>query len=250
MKPKIRIIPTLLLHQRKLVKTIRFNDPAYVGDTINALRIFSEKQVDELAVIDITASSNGPDFEYLEQLVGECFMPLAYGGGIRNLSQAKRLFALGVDKVILGEAAFYNPEVIGEIATLYGSQSVVVSVDIKRDWLSRERVFVAGAKVSTKMNPVEYTKQAQERGAGEILLHSIDREGTGKGFDLDVISKCSKAVRIPVVALGGASKAEHFSQAVDAGASAVAAGSMFVYKGPHRAVLINYPDAIQQVLRH
>lgn len=246
---RVRVIPTLLIDNLKLVKTTRFKTPSYVGDPINALRIFNEKEVDEIAVLDIGASRQhrAPDFEYIRQLASECFMPLSYGGGITSVEQAKELFKLGVEKVIIGKSASSNPELIRSISDLGGAQSVVVSIDVKKDLLGRWRVFTLNGTANAKMNPVECAKKMESLGAGEIFLQNIDREGALSMYDLSLIKEVSAAIGIPVVASGGAAKVSDFFLAVQAGASAVAAGAMFVYKGPHRAVLINYPT--QQVLK-
>lgn len=241
---RIRVIPILQIEKRKLVKTTMFKTPGYVGDPMNALRIFNDKEVDEIAVIDIGATRNKkePDLEFIHQLAGECFMPLSYGGGVTTPEQASAIFQTGVEKIILGSSGFHDPSLITAISKKYGSQSVTVSVDVKSDWLGRQRVFVVSGLESTGNDPITYAKNAVQSGAGELLLQSIDREGTGKGYDLDLIAKVSSAVDVPVVSLGGAASLKDFLQAVQHGASGVAAGDMFVYKGPHKGVLINYPS--------
>lgn len=238
-----RVIPCLLLKGDGLVKTIRFKQPKYVGDPINAVKIFNEKEVDELIFLDVMATpmNREPSFDRVRDIASECFMPMCYGGGVRTADQARRLFGLGVEKVSLNTAAAENPGIISELARAFGSQSVIVGVDVKRDWFGRSRVFTRCGSKNTGRSPVQYVREMAQRGAGEILLNSIDRDGTMHGFDLDLIREVTTAVNVPVVACGGAGSVEDLDAAVAAGASAVAAGSLFVFTGPHRAVLINYP---------
>lgn len=241
---RVRVIPMLLLDGRKLVKSIQFGSPTYVGDPINVLRIFNEKEVDEICVVDISATKGKktPDLNYIRILASECFMPLSYGGGITTAEQAKEIFKAGVEKIILGTAAFYNPALVREISAMAGSQSVVISIDYKKTWLGRSRVYIMGGQKSIGVSPLVYAKQMEALGAGEILLQNIEREGTLKGYDLEGIREVSGGVNIPVVASGGASSINDFLKAIEVGASAVSAGYMFVYKGPNRAVLVNYPE--------
>jgi len=240
---RIRVIPVLLLHNRGLVKSVKFRNYKYVGDPINAVKIFNEKEVDEICILDITATrqKKQPDIEHLSEIVSEAFMPMSYGGGINSLEQAETLFYNGVEKVTLNYAATQNKKLIGEIATRYGSQSVVASIDYKTNWMGRTSVYTLNGTEDIKMSAIDKAKEVQDYGVGEIILNSIDRDGTYQGYDLPMIEKISSAVSIPVVACGGASNVEDFKKAVDAGASAVAAGSMFVFQGRHRAVLISYP---------
>jgi imidazole glycerol-phosphate synthase subunit HisF len=243
---RARVIPVLLIRNRKLVKTTNFKNEVYVGDPINALRIFNEKEVDELVVVDIGAYvRKEPDFEYVNQLVSECFMPLAYGGGIQNIGHAKKLFAIGVEKVVLGAVAFTNPELIREIATEYGSQSILVSIDYRNNWLGRQQVYIVNGSKKTGLTPLEFAKIAEQSGAGEILLQGINSEGTGRGYDTETIQRLSKEISIPLIALGGAGKINDFTLGIKNGASAVAAGSLFLFKGPHKAVLISYPGSAE-----
>ena len=240
---KNRVIPSLLLKNGGLVKTTKFKDPKYVGDPINAIKIFNEKQVDELMVLDITASKEGrePNYSLIEQFAGECFMPLAYGGGIRTVEQAKRLFASGVEKICLQTAALENPALVTELAERFGSQSVMVSIDIKKNWLGSPQVYSASREKVIVTNWLELLHQLIEAGAGEVLLNAVDKDGTLSGPDLDLIQKASKAVQVPLIAVGGISSLEDIKAAINVGASGVAAGAFFVYYGPHRAVLITYP---------
>lgn len=240
---KNRVIPSLLLKNGGLVKTTKFKDPKYVGDPINAIKIFNEKQVDELMVLDITASKEGrePNYNLIEQFAGECFMPLAYGGGIRTVEQAKRLFASGVEKICLQTAAVENPGLVTELADRFGSQSVMVSLDIKKNWLGNPQVFSASREKTLSTNWLDLLHQLIKAGAGEVLLNAVDKDGTLSGPDLDLIQKASKAIEVPLIAVGGISSLEDIKAAVNVGASGVAAGAFFVYYGPHRAVLITYP---------
>lgn len=239
---RTRVIPVLLLQNHQLVKTTQFKNPTYIGDCINALKIFNEKGADELAVLDINASlKKTPDFKFIEQLVGECFMPLAYGGGIQTIEQAQQLFSSGIEKIVLGASAHETPTLVTALANQFGSQSVVVSVDVKKDWLGRARVHIQNGKKNTGVEALVYGKRMEELGAGEVIIQSIDRDGVGKGYDLELIEQVAPDLKIPIVALGGAGNITDFAKAKKAGASAVAAGSLFVFKGPHKAVLISYP---------
>jgi cyclase len=241
---RVRVIPVLLIQQRGLVKSVKFKDYKYVGDPINAVRIFNEKEVDELAIVDINASkeNRAPNISNIEEIVSEAFMPIAYGGGITTVDQVKKILSAGVEKVIINRSAVKNPNLITEIAKQFGSQSVVVSIDYKKNFFGRQGVYIENGKTNTGLDPMAFAKQLEDAGAGEIILNSIERDGTFGGYDLDMIKKVSRAVGIPVIAMGGASSIEDFRQASLNGASAVGAGSMFVFKGPHRAVLINYPE--------
>jgi len=238
-------MPCLLVKDRALVKTIKFRDPTYVGDPVNAVRIFNELEVDELVFLDISATPSGlrPPFKLLEEIATECFMPLAYGGGIDCVEDAKTIFGSGFEKVVLGRAAFSTPKLISEISERFGTQSVVVSVDVRQRGDGAYEVYVNGGRDRTGLDPVSYARKVEALGAGEILLYAIDRDGTHSGYDLALIQQVSSSVSIPVVACGGARGVNDFREAVrDGGASACAAGSMVVHYGPHRAVLINFPD--------
>lgn len=239
-----RVIPCLLLQDQGLVKTRRFSRPVYVGDPVNAIRIFNEKYVDELVLLDITASRTGaePDFAMIERIAGECFMPLCYGGGIRSVEQARRLVACGVEKIAVNSTAIERPAFLTELASELGSSSVVAAIDTKRSLFGRERVYHPGRRRLTALDPVTHARALVAAGAGEIFLNSVDRDGTSLGYDIDLIDRMTTAVGVPVVACGGASDLGDMRAAVDAGAAAAAAGSLFVFYGPHRAVLINYPD--------
>lgn len=246
-------MPCLLLRNRGLVKTVKFKDPSYVGDPINTIRIFNEKEVDELILLDITATPEGkePNYELVADMAGECFMPLTYGGGVTSVEQVKRLNALGAEKVAVNSAVFSDPELITRATAAVGSQSIIAAIDVKRTMFGKYRVMHSGGRVDAKADPVEHARRAEALGAGEILLTAMDRDGTFAGYDLELTRRVSEAVGVPVIANGGAGKIADFGLAVkEAGASAVAAGSMVVYQGPHRAVLINFPrpDDLRKVL--
>lgn len=242
---RTRIIPALLLHNESVVKTVRFGKFTYVGDPANTVRIFNELEVDELLFLDITASreNRSPNLKVLADIADECFMPLGYGGGIRYLDQAKAVFDIGFEKVTINTQAVENPELISEIATHFGSQAVIVSIDVKRGLFGGQTVRTLGGKRNTQRAPVDWAKEVEQMGAGEILLTSIDREGTWEGFDLELIKNVSDAVSIPVIAHGGAGSLEHIGQAVNqANASAVALGSMVVFQKKGMGVLVNFPS--------
>jgi cyclase len=242
-----RVVPCLLVKDRGLYKTVRFRDPRYVGDPINALRVFNEKEVDEIVVLDIGASHAGRiDFELIEDFASECFMPLCYGGGIRTIEHARRLFALGLEKVSINTAAVENPALVSQVAEEFGTQSTVVSIDVKTLRLRGPSVVVRGGTRRAAGSPVDHARRAAAAGAGEILLTSVDKEGTGTGYDLRLLDEIASAVDIPVIVNGGAGNLQDLKAGFDAGASAVAAGSLFVFEGPHRAVLISYPSREQQ----
>jgi cyclase len=240
---RTRVIPCLLLRGDGLVKTHKFAKPKYVGDPINAIRIFNDKEVDELLVLDITASKERrePSYELIEQFASECFMPLCYGGGIRTVEHARRLFSLGVEKVCLQTAAMDDPGIITQIAQSFGNQSVVACVDVKKDWLGRRRLYRSADNRTVSRPWTEYLRAAVDAGAGEVVVNSVDRDGTMSGADLELIGEASRAVSVPVIAMGGIGSLADIRAAADAGASAIAAGSFFVFHGPHRAVLITYP---------
>jgi cyclase len=241
---RARVIPCLLLSGERLVKTVRFKQPTYVGDPINAVKIFNDREVDELAILDIGATRDrrDPPFEHLRAIAGECFMPLSYGGGIRTIEQARQVFSVGIEKVVINTAAAEDPSLVTKIADEYGSQAVIAGIDVKKDWFGRERVFTRAGSNNTGRTPREHAAAVVAQGAGEILLTSIDRDGTMSGYDVTMIRELSAAVPVPLVACGGAGSIAHLAEAIGAGASAVAAGSLFVFAGPRRAVLINYPS--------
>jgi len=240
----IRVIPILLLKDMGLYKSVKFKDHKYVGDPINAIKIFNEKEVDELVFLDINASVNNtePNYEMLADIASECFMPLCYGGGIKNLHQIEKVLYSGVEKISINTASFEDSALISQAAEKFGSSTIVVSIDVKKGFLSGYSTYTKSGNQNTKRHPVEFAKYVEDQGAGEILLTSIDADGTMSGYDLELVKSVSNAVGIPVVASGGAGSIQHMKEAVDVGASAVGAGSFFVFQGKHRAVLITYPE--------
>jgi imidazole glycerol-phosphate synthase subunit HisF len=246
---RIRVIPVLLLHDGGLVKSLKFKDYKYVGDPVNAVKIFNEKEVDEIILLDVSATveKRKPGLAHIKEIASEAFMPLGYGGGITTLEEIKELIASGVEKVVLNNAAFETPQLVTEAARYAGSQSVVVSIDVKKNLWGKYKVYTKNAKKNTGKDPVEFAKEMEAAGAGELFINAVDADGTFEGYDLSLIETISKAVNIPVIACGGAATVDDFKKAVDKGASAVAAGSMFVFQRPHRAVLISYPS--QQELK-
>jgi cyclase len=237
-------MPCLLVSEGGLVKTRRFRSPQYVGDPNNAIRIFNEKEADELIVIDIGASRSGrgPDLKLIAEFAGECFMPVTYGGGVTSVDDAARIFALGVEKVCVQSAVARSPQLVADLASRFGSQAVVVSVDVRRGPWGREQARFSGPGARPIRHWEAWMSSLVDAGAGEILLTSVDREGTMEGMDLDLIRRASSAIDVPLIANGGISSLDDVQQAFLAGASAVAAGAYFVFYGPHRAVLISYPD--------
>jgi imidazole glycerol-phosphate synthase subunit HisF len=240
---QIRVIPVLLIHESGLVKSVKFKNYKYVGDPINAVRIFNDKEVDEICILNISASKQkkGPDIDRVAEIVSEAFMPVAYGGGVTTISEAEQLFYNGVEKIVLNYAAANSPALINEIAKRYGSQAVVASIDYKTGLFGKSNVYTLNATEKTGKSPLDFAKEMEAHGAGEILLNSIERDGTYSGYDLEMIEKIHRSVSIPIIACGGAGSITDFKKAVKAGASAVAAGSMFVFQRPHNAVLISYP---------
>lgn len=245
---RIRIIPVLGIDCGKLVKTVRFKDPNYIGDPLNAIKIFNDKEVDELMIADIRASSNRtePDYSLIADMAGECFMPLAYGGGICKADQAKRIFDLGVEKVLLNTGFVSNPALISELASRYGSQSIVVCLDIDRNLFGKYKVKTASGAGKSSLTPEDAARLAEQSGAGELVVHAIHKDGSFSGYDLDLVKSVAAVVGIPIVALGGARGVADFLAAVQAGSSAVAASSTFVYnRNDVRSILINYPSVQQ-----
>lgn len=239
-----RIIPCLLVHRGGLVKTVSFKDPKYVGDPINAVKIFNEKEADELTVFDIDATAEGrsPDFKMIADLAVESRMPLCYGGGIKTAEHAKRIIKLGVEKVSVSSAAIEDPDLLGRIAGEIGRQSVVVTLDVKKGRSGYE-VWTRNGTKATGEDVVAIARRAEELGAGEVVINSIDADGTMKGYDLDLVRYVRVALTIPVTFLGGAGKLSDIGRLIETcGMVGAAAGSLFVFKGPYRAVLINYPD--------
>jgi len=244
-----RIIPCLLVHDGGLVKTVRFKDPKYVGDPINAVKIFNEKEADELVVLDIDATVQGrePNFRLIAQFAAECRMPLCYGGGIRTVEQAKRIIGLGVEKVAISAAAVADPKLISRIAEEVGSQSVVVVLDVKSSLFGKQEVWTHNGRKNSGKSPVEAAQEAEALGAGEIVINSIDRDGQMKGYDVALATKLRAATRLPMSVLGGAGSLQDIGELIAAcGVVGAAAGSFFVFKGAYRAVLISYPTQAQK----
>jgi cyclase len=244
MAKRIRIIPALLLMGEGLYKTVQFKNPVYVGDPINTVKIFNEKEADELVLLDIGVTRNKKtiNFKKIAEIAGEAFMPMAYGGVIQSFDDACKVFDAGYEKVIINSTAATNTGLLGEIARVYGSQAVVVSMDVKPNWLGKHRVFTVSGTNNTNITPEEYARKMEAAGAGEILLQAIHKDGTWSGYDIPLIKQVSDAVSIPVVACGGAGSINDLKSAVvDGGASAVAAGSMFVYQKKGMGVLISFP---------
>ena len=243
-----RVIPCLLLKGESLVKTVNFKNPSYIGDPVNTARIFNELEVDELALLDISATNNkkAPDFKILAELANECFMPLAYGGGINNFEDAKKILKIGIEKIILNSVTYSNPILITQLAEHFGNQAVVASIDIKKNIFGKYYLYSNSGTKKHKIDPVAWAQELEKLGAGEILLTAIHKEGTWMGFDINIIEKISNAVSIPVIANGGASSIEDIGKAVKQGcASAVCLGSMVVYQNKGMGVLVNFPDNVK-----
>lgn len=240
-----RIIPSLLIQDNGLVKTVNFKNPKYVGDPINAVRIFNEKEVDELAIFDIDATAKGlePNYSLIERIANQSRMPLCYGGGVKTVEQAQKIFGLGIEKIALSSAVLHNPELISQIANRVGAQSVIVVLDVKKKLFGGYEVYTHNGKKSTGINPFDFAEKAQRLGAGEIIINSIDQDGVMKGFDMNLIDKVRDKISLPLTVLGGAGELQHIQQVIHKhGVIGVAAGSLFVFKGVYKAVLINYPE--------
>ncbi|MFT7157669.1 MAG: cyclase [Parvicella sp.] len=250
---KTRVIPTLLLEEDSLVKTVKFKKPSYIGDPVNTVRIFNELEVDELCFLDIDASKKGynPRLDILEEIAQECFMPLSYGGGLNDFKTVQDIFRIGFEKVVINSMTHVNPNFITKVSEYYGSQAVVVSIDVKKSFFGRNSVWSHSGSKDTKKNPVEWAIEAVEKGAGEVLLTSIDKEGTWSGFDTALVKSVSDAISVPVIAHGGAGNLDDIGKVVkDAGASAVALGNMVVYQKKGMGVLVNFPsnDELKRIL--
>ncbi len=235
----------MLLKNGGLVKTIQFKDPAYIGDPINTVKIFNDKEVDEIIILDLNATKDkkGPDYALVKNIASESFMPFCYGGGISSLQEMEKILTSGAEKIALNSITFSNPLLIEEAAKNFGNQSIVVSIDVKKNIFGKHKVYSNSGKHNTDKDPVEHAIEMENRGAGELLVTSIDQEGTSKGYDIDIISKIANAVSIPVIANGGAGEIEDFTKVIlKANASAVAASSLFIYYGKHRSVLVTFPE--------
>lgn len=240
-----RVIPCLQLIGNSLVKTVKFGSHSYIGDPINTVRIFNELEVDELCFLDIRATVEGraPNLVILQQISNECFMPLSYGGGVKDFETAKKILTIGFEKIVINSEAYKNPGLITEIASHFGTQSVIGSIDVKKNIWGKYNVYIKDGTEKINVDPVEWAQKMQSLGAGEILLTSMDKEGTWNGFDVELTRKVSEAVSIPVIANGGAGNIEHIGEVVKQGhASAVSLGSMIVYQKKEMGVLINFPD--------
>lgn len=246
-----RIIPSLLLQDNGLVKTVNFKDPKYVGDPINAVRIFNEKEVDELVIFDIDATvlNNEPNYSLIERISNQSRMPLCYGGGIKTPEQAKRIFGLGVEKIAISSSIIDNPNLITEIGNQVGAQSVIVVLDVKKKIFGGYDVYTHNGKKARGIDPFKFIKNAQKLGAGEIVINSIDKDGLMKGYDFDLIQKIREASSLPITVLGGAGTLDDMGKLINQyKVIGVAAGSLFVFKGKFRAVLINYPSRTEKEL--
>lgn len=245
-----RIIPCLLVRNGGLVKTVRFSNPKYVGDPINAVRIFNEKEVDELIVLDIDATSQNkePDYGRIKNLAAECRMPLCYGGGVRTVEQVERIISLGVEKVAMSAAAVSDPGIIAQASEVVGAQSIVVVLDVKKTGQGCDYgIWTHNGTISTGKSPVEFARRAETLGAGEVVINSIDRDGVMKGYDLEVVSEIRKAINLPITVLGGAGSLKDIASLIQTfGIIGAGAGSLFVFKGKYRAVLINYPSRAEK----
>ncbi|MFD2532966.1 AglZ/HisF2 family acetamidino modification protein [Gracilimonas halophila] len=246
-----RIIPCLLVHNKGLVKTVQFENPKYVGDPLNAVKIFNEKEADELMVIDIDASVEGnePDYQLIKNIAAECRMPLCYGGGVKNVEQAQKIINLGAEKVALSSSLVDDIELVTKIGRVIGNQSVVAVIDIKKKGLfKKQEVHIHNATKSTGLNPVDFAVELANKGVGEIVINSVDQDGVMEGYDYTLIEKIKSQVNIPVTALGGASSLDDIEELIRKfGVIGAAAGSLFVFKGVYKAVLINYPNPEQKL---
>jgi len=245
---RYRVIPVLLLRDKGLYKSVKFKNHKYVGDPINVIRIFNEKEVDEIILLDINATINNhePDYKIIEDIASECFMPLCYGGGINNLKQIERILKLGVEKIVINSRLFDNLDFVRSAVDNFGSSTIVASIDYKYNFLGGNYVYTHSGTYSSNIDVDECTRIVEEMGVGEIILNSIDKDGTLSGYDHKLINKITHSLSIPLIACGGASSLSDFHDVIHiAGASAVAAGSFFVFVGPHRAVLVNYPTQLE-----
>jgi len=244
-----RIIPSLLVHENGLVKTVNFRNPKYVGDPINAVKIFNEKEVDELAIFDIDATvlNKEPNYALIEKLANQSRMPLCYGGGVRSVDQAQRIFGLGIEKIAMSAAIVRRPELISQIAERVGNQSVIVVLDVKRKLFGGYEVYIHNGKKGTGINPIKFIEEAERLGAGEIIINSIDHDGMMNGYDMHLIDKVRERISLPLTVLGGAGSLDDIGEVLGRhGIIGVAAGSLFVFKGVYKAVLISYPNRIEK----
>ena len=244
-----RIIPSLLLQDKGLVKTVNFKNPKYVGDPINAVKIFNEKEVDELAIFDIDATAKGlePNYNLIERIANQSRMPLCYGGGVKTIEQAQKIFGLGIEKIALSSSILQDPDLITQIADRVGAQSVIVVLDVKKKLFGGYEVFTHNGKKATGINPLDFVAKAQQLGAGEIIINSIDQDGVMKGYDMALIDKIRERISVPLTVLGGAGSLSDIEKVIQKHKIiGVAAGSLFVFKGVYKAVLINYPTKAEK----
>lgn len=244
---RIRIIPVLLLNNGGLYKTVNFKNPKYVGDPINAVKIFNEKEADELLLLDFRATADKRKIDYAKigEIAGEAFMPMAYGGGITQLDDAKKVFDSGYEKIVLNSILFQDLSLIEKVAAIYGAQAVVGCIDVKKNIFGKPKVYSHSGTNKSGFTPLEWSTKLEESGIGEIIINNIDKDGTWEGYSLEVINEVATNAKVPVIACGGAGSVEDFKKAVNAGASAVAAGSMFVYQKKGMGVLINFPSSLR-----
>ena len=248
-----RVIPCLLLHKGGLYKTEKFKKPTYIGDPINAIKIFNEKEVDELMFLDIDVSveNKEPNYKMIEDVASECFMPLCYGGGITTIDQMKKIYTLGVEKISISSQVVLNPNLLKEASNIFGNQSVIVTVDIKKDFWGKKKVFINNGKKNTKLDPIDFIKKVGTLGAGEIVINSVDNDGIMEGYDIEFLKEVKSNTNVPIIALGGAGNLSHLKEVFEnSNIDAVACGSMFVYQGALKGVLISYPsyEKIQDLL--
>jgi cyclase len=240
-----RVIPVLLIRNKGLVKTLKFKDDRYIGDPVNAVKIFNEKEVDELIVLDIEATphTREPQYDFLREIVSECFSPMGYGGGIKNLQQIQKLIQTGIEKIIINTACIVNPSFLKEATENFGSSTIVAAMDVKKNFFGKYTVYSHGGTKNTGLDPLKHAQKVQELGGGELFVNNIDHDGTMSGYDHSLIHKIAKSIDIPVIACGGAADVDDLIKVLkESGASAAAAGSLFVFHGKHKAVLITYPE--------
>lgn len=241
---RTRVIPTLLLEKSGVYKSRKFKDLTYIGDPINTLRLFNDMEVDEIIIYDISATREGrePNYDMLEELVSRSFMPIGYGGGIKTVEQATLILNSGVEKIIINHAALTDSRIISECANRFGSQSVVVNIDYKQKIFFSKKQYNYITRRLMNITPINAAINAEKAGAGEIIFNCVDRDGEMQGLDVELVKEASHCINLPIVISGGAGTLEHLKDAEDAGASAIAGGSMFVYRGQQRGILINYPS--------
>lgn len=239
-----RVIPCLTIQDNDLVKTIQFKNPRYIGDPVNSVKIFNDKGVDELCILDITASklNKEPNFQLLQEIANEAFMPLSYGGGLKSLEQVKRIIKMGYEKVVFNTSFINSPQLIKDTVAFLGSSGVVISIDVKKNMFGKYVVYTNDGSQEVKMNLIDVIKQVEDLDAGEIIINSITNDGMMEGYDLNLIKLVSESVCVPVIAIGGAKDVTDLRKAIDNGAHAVAASSMFIYYGKQKAVLITIPE--------